>query len=156
MFQKIKDILGLEGVEIELKVPDSIHESMDNLTGVLLLRSQSDKHVHGVNVRLIEKYRRGRDESALINDYLLGEIQLELDMHIHKDEEREIEFHLPFNFLKSDIDKLADSNLISRPFIKLAKWLKNVKSDYRIEATAYVTGIKLNPIVVEKIEIEKA
>ena len=49
------------------------------------------------------------------------------------------------------MDQIEDSNFLVKPFIKLAKKLKKVKSEYRAEASAKIKGTKLDPIDIKKV-----
>jgi len=48
---------------------------------------------------------------------------------------------------------MQNSNIFMKPFILLAKKLKKVNSNYRIEASAKIKGTKLNPIAIQLIEL---
>ena len=152
MLKKIKDFLGIEGVKISLE--DIEANAEDKLiTGTVRCTSQSDQTIMSLQVKLVEKYSRGKNESQLINEYLLGELIQEVDMDITKDETKDIQFELPYNHMKSEMDKIEDDNLILKPFVKLAKYLKRVKSFYRLEASVNVKGTSLDPIVSETLEL---
>ena len=61
------------------------------------------------------------------------------------DEIIEIPFELDFINLRSEIDKIADGNILMRGPLKIAKLIKNVKSLFRLEAQASVQGTRLQP-----------
>ena len=50
------------------------------------------------------------------------------------------------------MDVMEDESFLTKPFYLLAKKLKNVSSDYRLEATAIITGTKFHPITEEMID----
>ena len=70
MFKKIKNLLGIEGVKIELSCPSELPKTTESIKGKIKLSSKSIQIVEGITIKLIEKYKRGRKESALINEYL--------------------------------------------------------------------------------------
>ena len=154
MLKKIKDILGIEGVRIELLLEESYDIKDGLIKGQLSFSALSDKRVEYIVIKLIEKYKRGRGDSQLVNEYTLGEMQLELNLTIAKDETKTIDFELPYALMKSDMDKLEDRNLASKPFVWLAKKLKNVKSTYRIEAEAFIQGTRLHPLDKKPVILE--
>jgi len=45
------------------------------------------------------------------------------------------------------MDKMAETNIFLRGPIKIAKWFKRVKSDYRLTIEVAVKGTKLSPYV---------
>ena len=52
---------------------------------------------------------------------------------------------------KSEMDKMEESNPIFGGAVKAAKWLRGVKSTYRVELKAEVVGTMLNPFVKKNI-----
>jgi hypothetical protein len=57
----------------------------------------------------------------------------------------EIDFTLPFECATSAMDEFGGKNLLTQGLAKVAKTLRNVHSEYRIEAEATVEGTALNP-----------
>jgi len=151
MLNKIKDILGIEGVKINLILNEESTKVPGAIKGKLLFTTQSKRHIDKLEIKLIEKYKRGRNDSALINDYLLGSLELDVDFILEKGESRSLDFTLAYNLMKSEMDVLEDKSFITKPFFLLAKKLKNVSSEYRVEATAIITGTKFHPIAEERI-----
>ena len=146
MLRKIKDYLGIEGVKIELQLEEEYKLSDRAVSGKVRFTSQTEKTVESLHLKLIEKYRRGRGDSALIDEYLLGSIDLDLDLKIEAGGSKSYDFTLAFELMKSEMDQMEDANFFLKPFVKLAKSLKKVKSEYRLEASAKIQGTKLDPI----------
>lgn len=153
MIKKIKDMLGIEGVKIAFDIDEHSASIPNEINGKLIFTSQSKKNVNKIIIKVIEKYKRGRSDAKLINDYLLGSLELEVDFIINQGESKEVSFKLPYNHMKSEFDRMQEGSLLAKPFILLAKKLKNVSSEYRIEATAFIKGTKFHPIAVQKIEL---
>ncbi len=151
MFKKIKDILGIEGVKLEIILEERYELKSKVVSGKIILSSQSEQFVERLQICLYEKYKRGRGEETLINEYLLGSLDLQLDLDLVSGQTKELEFDLVFEEMKSDIDKLEEANIFSRPFIWIAKKIKRVDSSYRLEATAFIRGTKLHPIFKSEI-----
>ena len=153
MLNKLKDILGIEGVKIILELNEKSSITPGVIKGKLVFTSQSTRHIEKIEIKLIEKYKRGRNDAKLINNYLLGSLKLDVDFNIERGETKSIAFNLPYNLMKSEMDVMEDESFLTKPFYLLAKKLKNVSSDYRLEATAIITGTKFHPIIEEKIEL---
>ncbi len=151
MFGGIKKMLGIEGVKIDVEVLYSISKKDQIIKGKVKLTTLRDSTIIGVAIRLIEKYHRGRKDSKLIDEYIVGFVELDETMHLAKDDVVEIPFELPFKIYQSEMDKMQDSNLFAAGLVLLAKTFKGVKSEYRIEAEAIVTGTKLNPLSKKEI-----
>ena len=60
MIGKVKKWLGIEGVKLEIQVPEEWPAEETTLTGKLLLSSKNAQTVKFVKIVLIEKYMRGR------------------------------------------------------------------------------------------------
>jgi len=153
MFGEIKKMLGIEDARISIKVPEKIRKKDGSVKGTIVLTSMTNSEVTEINIKLIEKYFRGRGESKLIDEYTIGEINLDRVIEIKKNDIVEIPFDLPYRLFESEIDKLENKNFIFSGIAGLAKSVKGVKSEFRVEAMAYVKGTKLNPHHSVRIQI---
>jgi len=153
IFDKLKDILGIEGLRIEIIIPAEISKSDESINGKLLFTTKSDKTIKSITIRLIEKYRRGKAEKTLIDEYTLTEIEMDLNVDITEELPAKLDFELPISLLKSDMDRYAEGNFVAKNLVKVAKKLKNVKSDYRVEVVAILSDLTLNSIAKQPISI---
>jgi hypothetical protein len=151
MFGGIKKMLGIEGVKIDIEIDQPISKKSSLITGHVKLTTLNESTVIGVALKMVEKYQRGRSNSKLINEYTIGFVELEETFHLDKNDVIMIPFELPFKLNQSEMDKIEDSNFIASGIVKLAKFAKQVKSEYRIEAEAIVTGTKLNPLCKKEV-----
>ena len=153
MFGKVKNWLGIEGVKMELIIPEEIYESAESVTGKLRFYSKTDQTVNSIKVKLIERYSRGRKDNKLTDEYQLGEINLDETFKVTADAPVEIDFTLTFKIVKSEMDEIGEKNILSGGLVKAAKWIKNVKSIYRVEAEADVKGVALNPFTKQIVVV---
>lgn len=147
MFGKVKKILGIESVKVEVQNLEKFHPQMPELKGELKFTTQNDAEIEFITMKVVEKYSRGRKESLLIDEYEIGNIILNEKFTIGKQEIIEIPFTVPVVHAQSEMDQMADQNFLLRGPIKLAKWLKRVKSSYRLSVEVKVKGTKLSPYV---------
>lgn len=154
MLKKIKDLLGIEGVKIGLEFDDPIQRSEGAVFGHVILSSLSDQTVAGIEIKLVEKYQRGRKESRLIDEYELGKIYLSEKIDLVRGQEVKIPFTLPYNEIKSEMDSFGDKNFISRGISAFAKALKGVRSDFKVVAKANVAATTLDPIAARIVILE--
>lgn len=145
MFGKVKKWLGIEGVKLELVLPDMAFEQVGAVSGKIRFYSKNTQSVTRIRVVMIEKYSRGRGKERLVDEYELGEITLESRFEVPAEEMLEVDFTLPFDLVKSRVDSFGEKNFLTGGLVKLAKTLRNVHSEYRIEAEAKVEGTALNP-----------
>jgi hypothetical protein len=89
----------------------------------------------------------------LTDQYKIGEIELNEDIEVPAHEVIMLDFELPFSLVKSDMDELGDKNFVFKKLVGVAKTLKNVKSEYYIEAEAAVRGTALSPFDKQQIQI---
>lgn len=136
-----------------MSVPPEASIKESSVQGRLTFSSLNDQVIHQVKIKMIERYARGRKEDRLIDDYTIGEILLVEPIEVKANEEIEVSFDLPFQREESEMDRIERENFLLGGFVKLAKKLKKVKSEYRIEAMAWVKGTKLNPIAKESIKL---
>ena len=153
IFDKLKDILGIEGLRIEIIIPAEISKSDESINGKLLFTTKSDKTIKSITISLIEKYRRGKADKTLIDEYTLSEIEMDLNVDITEELPAKLDFELPISLLKSDMDRYAEGNFVAKNLVKVAKKLKNVNSDYRVEVVAILSDLTLNSIAKQPISI---
>jgi sporulation-control protein spo0M len=153
MFGKVKRWLGIEGVKIEMILPDQVSGASGVIEGKLKFESMHPQTVTRIKLTLTEKYIRGRWKNKLTDQYKLAEVELNEDIEVPAHEVILIDFELPFTLVKSDMDELGDKNFVFKKLVDTAKALKNVKSEYYIEAEAEVNGTALNPFDKQQIKI---
>jgi len=145
MIGKVKKWLGIEGVKLEIIVPEETSAGSGIVSGLLRFQSMNPQTVTGIRLALVERYSRGRGEERLVDEYLLGRIEINETFEVLPEQIVERPFSLPFTLVKSSVDNFADRGLLAGGLASLARWSQAVKSEYRIEAEARVKGVALNP-----------
>lgn len=153
MFGRVKQWLGIEGVKMELVLPEEIILESGIVDGKIRFSTMHSQTVSSIQVRFVETYKRGRRKQKVSDEYELGKISLEQDIEVPAGELIEIDFVLPFQLAKSEMDQLADKNFLLRGAVSAAKLIKGVASIYRVEAEATVKGTALNPFARETIRV---
>jgi len=154
MLGKVKRWLGIEGIKIELELPEYFSLSGEILKGNVKISSLTDQHLKGIQLKLVERYKRGRKDKKLIDEYTLGEIAIDHEADIRAGEVVFLSFAMPFVPLKSEMDLLQEKNILVKGVISAAKFLKGVDSEYRLEARASVKGTALHPIATKVLKAE--
>ncbi|MFT6359156.1 MAG: sporulation-control protein spo0M [Saprospiraceae bacterium] len=154
MFGKVKKWLGIEGVKLELDLPETAFKQVEAVTGKIRFYSKNAQEVTGIKVQFIEKYSRGRGDDKRIDEYQLGEIEFNETIQIPEEEMIEIEFTLPFSMMQSAVDTFGDRNILTSGLATLAKSLNSVQSQYFVEAEAKVTGTALSPFDRQSIDLQ--
>ncbi len=154
MFGRVKKFLGIEGVKIELMLPERAFEQVGAVSGQLVFHSKYAQTVTSITVKMLEKYSRGRGKERLMDEYLMGEIVLDVRIDVPANDPVAVDFTLPFQRTKSAVDEFGEKNALTGGLVKMAKMLRKVSSEYRIEAEAKVEGTALNPFDKKTIKVE--
>ncbi len=153
MIGKMKKWLGIEGVKVELDIPEFAFERVGAISGKLRFFTKHPQTVEHVRVKLVERYSRGRGKDKLVDEYVLGEVELTEPFEVRPEEMVDKEFLLPFTLLHSDMDRWQRSNPLTGGLVRVAKMLRKVRSDYRVEAEARVRGTALHPFDRKPVRI---
>jgi hypothetical protein len=145
MFGRVKKWLGIEGVKLELIIPEKVSARDGVVEGKVRFHSMNPQQVTYIKAVLIEKYSRGRGKDRRVDEYELGAIELKENIDIPANEPLEIEFSLPFSLVKSDMDELAEKNPLLGGAVRAARLLGKVRSEYFLQAEAKVRGTALDP-----------
>lgn len=154
MIEKVKHWLGIEGVKMELRIPDGQRLRDGALQGIIHLQSMHPQTVLGMRVVLIERYSRGRGEEQRIDEYELGTLEISDTFEVLPDAPVDKPFLLKFKPLDSELDAWGNKNAITGQLAKAARWLEKAQSQYRLEAEARVKGVALNPFDKKKITLQ--
>ena len=153
MFGKVKRWLGIEGVKIELILPEQVSGDDGVIFGKIRFHTMHTQTVKSIKLILTEKYTRGRWKNKLADLYKIAEIESVEDIVVPADEPIEIDFELPFSLVKSDMDEIGDKNIVFQKVVNAAKLIKNVKSEYTLEVEAQIEGTALNPFDKKEVNI---
>jgi hypothetical protein len=153
MFGKVKQWFGIEGVKVELDVPDEIIKKLGVVKGKLRFSTMQPQTVTAVKVTMIETYKRGRKQDKRIDDYQIGTVYVKEPFEISEETPLTMDFVLPFEILKSEIDEFADKNFLTRGLAGIARMTRAVESEYRIEVEADVENTRLNPFDKKYIKL---
>ncbi len=145
MIGRVKKWLGIEGVKLELLLPESIDGRTGLLRGKIRLQSLHPQYVQGIRIALIERYSRGRGQERLVDEYELGRTEITHRLEVLPGETRELPFELPFELLQSNIERFGRKNFLYKGLSQIARKANAVESEYRVEAEAQVEGVALNP-----------
>lgn len=154
MIGRVKKWLGIEGVKLELLLPEQVEAETGVLNGRIRLQSLNPQVVYGIRIAMIERYSRGRGTERLVDEYELGRTELEHTLKVLPGETRELPFTLPFQVVRSNMEVFGKKNFLYKGIALVAQKANAVKSEYRIEAEARVEGVALNPFDKKTILIK--
>jgi len=154
MIGNVKKFLGIESVKIKLEAPEEIISTEGVLRGKVILNSMTKQTIKSIEIKLVEKYERGRQADKLINDYIVGRVRFDKEFKIEANKELAFKFEMPYVIVQSEMDKIGQTNFMIRACVRAAKYMHNVKSEFRLEASAKVKGNAISPFVSEEIKIK--
>jgi hypothetical protein len=145
MFGKIKQVLGIGTVKVELSIPAQIEKHSGTVSGSVKLTARSDQEVTRLHVKLIEIYETGRGEEKSSKEFDLGEATIAQQLAMHKGDEKEVAFTLHYELIKSNNDVLKDHGGALKTLGKMGAFASNEKSEYFVDVIADVKGAALDP-----------
>lgn len=145
MLGKLKKVLGIEGVKLELVLDTPVDKKNQKISGELKFTTKTKGKVNSINIKLVEKYSRGRGKSKLVDEYTVAVLEMNDSFEITPEEIIEIPFSMDYEIALSEMDRIQKGSLLGRPIISLAKFIKRVKSEFSVIAEANVQGTTLNP-----------
>lgn len=152
MLGKIKKVLGIEGVKVQLLLDEKDAIQSHSVTGIAKFTTQSESKVRGFKLTLVERFSRGRGKKQITDDYILGRYEHTSSFTIARDEIIEIPFVLKYGRLHSEMDQLESKNFLIGGIVKLAKKLKGVSSNFELRIEADIVGTKLDPF--DKVAVQ--
>ncbi len=145
MISKLKNWLGIEGVKVKIVQDEPFDPDHNEMSGRVILSSQTEQFVQSLQFKLIERYSRGRRKGKLIDEYILGQKEVRVYKLVLPGKTLEIPFCLNYEITPSAIDSFGDKNILFKGISGVAKWLKSAKSDYHLICEAQVKGNALKP-----------
>ena len=145
MINKVKQWFGIEGVKVKLILPEIAKKSEKKVKGQVQFTSISPQTVLEIRLILVEVYTRGRNKNKKTDEYEIGKTTITEAIEVPVETPTLIDFELPFELLKSEIDEMGDKNLLLNSVAKLAKYSRGVHSSYRVDVEVEVEGTRLNP-----------
>lgn len=154
MFGRVKNYLGIEGVKVELEIPEQAPLSLEQVSGKVRFISMNTQTVTEIKVKMTERYIRGRGKDRKIDEYELGTISMKKNIEITPEQPVEIEFVLPFTITRSEVDDFSSKNIIFKSLAKVATLAYAAQSEYYVVAEAKVKGNALPPFSKQQIDLK--
>ncbi len=153
MLGRLKKMLGIDGLKIEIITSEGYNSDHSYIDGELILLSKYQLVVESIEIRVIEKYSRGRFRTKKTDEYDIGSIKTGFSLSMASNKLITIPFKIPVDYLMSSMDKFGSKNFIFRGLARGAKILKGVNSQYRIEVEAKIQGSGINTFAKTDIKV---
>jgi sporulation-control protein spo0M len=153
-FGKIKKGLGIGTAKVELTVPDRVEKESGELSGSLSITAKSEQKVKSVKIRLVETRTSGTGSEQKRREYILGEITpVSEPFDMAGDEQKEIQFSLPFSLNQSTAQSMADRGGALGALGKVAVKASNERSVFDVKAVVDLEGVALDPTSVRRVHL---
>ncbi len=152
MFGNIRKLLGFGDFEVELLCSDQIDISSKVIQGAIKIKSRKENVLLRLEMQLIEDFEKGRGDEKKEMEFVWALRNLDLDIYLPAGEFVIVPFRMDFEPVLSNMDKLGESILLSAP-IKLAKYIKGVKSRIRLDIRCCIRGLEESPIISKQFRI---
>ena len=150
--KKIKQFFGIGTVSVKLAVPPTFKSSDSLVSGSVTITGKSDQRIKSIEIKLEETYSTGTGDNKTTKEFTLGKIKIDQAFDIKEGEVVTKTFDLPFQFLRSENDRMKESGGVMGGLGKVGAFLDGEKSEYSIIATVDVDGAKLDPNDIAKIK----
>ena len=125
------------------------------LPGRLTVATMRPQTVRALTLRLTERYTRGRGDHRRIDDYLLGELELDRAFSLAAREQVTIPFVLGFAERPNRLqEQLAPLPILGGLVRRAAHLANGVESVYTLTALASVAGVALDPVCAVQLTAE--
>lgn len=152
VFGKVKEWLGIEGIKLEINLPEDLVQSDGVISGTLRYSTKNTQQVLNTSIKLYEEYSRGRRKAKKTDTYLIAEIEIGDSFMVYPEDVKEVPFKLTFQYVQSEMDKIHSKGGFSGALAGMAKKAKGVQSKYFVEAESDISGTALNPF--DKVEVK--
>lgn len=152
-FGKVKQMLGIGTVKIELNTEPTVDLDSRLIKGKVIVTGKSDQTIKDVELSFDEVFSVGKSDAKSTSTLNWGKTTLP-GFDIKKEEVKEVDFELPFTYAKSKNETMADKGGLVGGLGKVGKLLDNEKQKYQLTATAHIKGVSLSPMKI--IDLKKA
>lgn len=97
VIQKIKKAFGFAGVKVSLEAPGTISRDGGTISGIVKIKSGSDRHIFEIDVYLEELRTTGSGKNEQMHNFDLGEWRDETEFDIKAGETIEVPFTLNYS-----------------------------------------------------------
>ncbi len=153
-FGKLKKGLGIGTASVDLEVPERVEKETGQLTGKLRITAKSDQTVKSVKIRLVETRIKGQGSEQKRREYVLGNIEAGGEpFQLTGDQNKEIDFTLPFSLNQSGVQAMADRGGALGMLGKAAMRAADERSEFHVKAVVDLEGVALDPTSVRRIKL---
>ena len=154
MLNRLKKFLGVDGLQVFIISSEKHSLQDDVISGELILNPKYGLEIEYAELRLIEKYSRGRLRGKRSDEYEVGKMRTAFNIQLHTGKVLTIPFQLPYDLLSSQMDLFGTRNKVFGALARGAKFLRGVKSQFRIEVEVKVKGSAVTIFAKKPIRLE--
>lgn len=152
IFEGIKNWIDKSQLEIKINTFESYAKKSGIIKADIQILSAKELLVTSWEIKLIEKYSRGRGKEVKTDFYQLGQIQEKKAILVSSRVLKEIPVSIPFQYQQAPIERW-ESNPVGKGISFLLKTLKQVDSTFELELRLSIEGYKADYTLKKKIKL---
>jgi hypothetical protein len=159
MFSKLKQLVGMVGIEVVVDVPDSLPSNDLTIEGVVYVRASQDQHITKITATMEQVHQEyqthsnhGRGTSR--NYHVIGMVDVvDQPFDIKAGETREFSFSLPFTVHKDFDQLLSEEEGLLGALGKFSVMLDGDEDRFWVKAVVDVKGAVIDPNTSREVRL---
>ncbi|HEX2622213.1 MAG TPA: sporulation protein [Phototrophicaceae bacterium] len=152
MFGKLKQFVGMVGIDVVLDIPDQLPLAATSLIGTIRITAKQDQHITTVKVGMKQVHQEGSGKESTNHEYNIGELVVtNQPFDIKNGETKEFPFTLNFTRRKTMDQQMSEKGGVLGVLGKVGKMMDNERDNFWVNAMADVKGAALDPNNVKAV-----
>jgi|SRR5664279_636617 len=146
MFGKLKQFVGMVGVDVQLELEQQLPLSADSVSGLIRISAKQEQQITKVKATMKQAIHEGTGSERQVRDYYIGEVDVvTTPFTIKPNEILEYKFTLPFSRRRTFDQSMAEQGGILGALGTAGKFMDNEQDNFWVNAVADVKGAALDP-----------
>ena len=146
MFGKLKQLVGMVGVNVQLELEQQLALADDTVQGLIRVTAKQEQTITSVKATMKQSIREGTGENRTWRDYYIGEVMAtSTPFTIKVGETKEFPFTLEFSRRRTFDQSMAEHGGVFGALGTIGKVMDNEQDTFWANAVADVKGAALDP-----------
>ena len=152
MFGKLKQFVGMVGIEVQLEIDQQFPMGTDTVQGMIHIYAKQEQTITKVKVSIRQAIMEGSGQDRRRRDYWIGEVMVDqTPFTIKTGETKDYEFTLPFQPRKTMSQSMSEQGGVIGALGAVGKFMDNERDEFWVNAVADVKGAALDPNATRQI-----
>jgi sporulation-control protein spo0M len=146
MFGKLKQFIGMVGVDVHLEIEQRLPLSTEMIEGVIHISAKQEQQITKVKATIRQAIMEGTDPNRSRRDYHIGEVTVsETPFTIKPGETKDFPFRLSFQRQRTMGQALSEQGGLMSALGTLGKIMDEERDEFWVNGIADVKGAALDP-----------